>query len=357
MKRGPCFLAFLTSVAVVALVGLLSACGGTAAPSTTQKPADTQAAQASKPAPQASGKPMTLTILGGSVGGMWSAITEGVAEAIRRGSPAGSSITPKPGKDGPNSVEVSNGQAEVAMAQNVSVLAALEGREPYKEKIPNLRSLAILNRQYPYAFVAMANLPINSVQELKDKKFPIRLSVNVKGSNIEMIAKEWLAAYGVTYDDIEKWGGKVIYQPTNDGFAMMKDGKIDAQVSSPQAGSSIFVEADRSMSLKVLAATKESGDFVMKRLGTFPATIKKGTYNFIKEDIVTFTPADMLIMRAELPEDDAYRIAKALVDNIDYLKSVHKALEELSPQFMADSGVLTLHPGAAKLYREKGGLK
>ncbi|MBI4317023.1 MAG: TAXI family TRAP transporter solute-binding subunit [Chloroflexi bacterium] len=356
MKRNPHIFAVLLSLLVAVLLVLVSACGTGAGPSTSPK-TDKPAASSSKPASQVSGKPMNITVVGGSVGGMWSAITEGVAEAIRRNAPAGSSITPKPGKDGPNSVSVATGEAELALSFNVTALAAIDGREPYKEKLPNVRGVAVLDVQYPFAFVTMASLPINSVQELKDKKYPIRIAVNTKGSTMELINKEILLAYGITYEDIEKWGGKVVFQPTKDALEMMKDGKLDGHPSNPAPGTALYVEAQQSMQLKLLSVTKEATATVMKKLGGLPVTLKKGEFNFVKEDLATFSGADMLITRAEIPEDDMYLITKALGGNIDYLKSVHKSLFELSPAFMANMGSVPVHPGAAKYYKEVGAVK
>jgi hypothetical protein len=54
-----------------------------------------------------------------------------------------------------------------------------------------------------------------------------------------------------------------------------------------------------------------------------------------------------------MPEDEAYRVTRALHKNLDYLHSVHKALSKLEAADMPRMN-LPLHPGAERFYREAG---
>ncbi|MBI4317025.1 MAG: TAXI family TRAP transporter solute-binding subunit [Chloroflexi bacterium] len=344
----------LVALALLALV--LSGCTA-AAPTPTPKPAAKPAAQPAAPAAKTGGQPVNMTLVGGSVGGLWSAITEGVAESIRRTAPAGSSITPKPGKDGPNSVSVAKGEAELAMAYNVTAFAAISGEEPYKEKMPNVRAIGTLAAQAPFVFIVSAKTPINSFEELKQKKYPLRMSPNLRGSTMEIAAKEVLAAYGITYQDIEKWGGTIVFQPTRESLDMMQDGKLDAHPGTHLKGASTIIEASMKMEMKVLPISQGVVDNINKKLGTISLPLEKGEFSFIKENSPSFTAAEMIITRAELPDDLAYLSAKGMGDNVTYLNTVHAILKTMTLQSLATTGEVPLHPAAARYYKEKGVLK
>ncbi|MBU2498706.1 MAG: TRAP transporter substrate-binding protein, partial [Proteobacteria bacterium] len=120
----------------------------------------------------AAGKAYKITILGGSAGGVWSVMTEGVAESIRRALPD-ARITTEPGKDGPNQVMVSKKEVEIAVTNEGTSYAAVNGLDPYKSKLPNIRTLAVLNPTSPFQFFIDEKTGMKSFQEIKDRKFPL----------------------------------------------------------------------------------------------------------------------------------------------------------------------------------------
>jgi len=169
-----------------------------------------------------------VTILGGSAGGMWSVITEGVAESIRRGLPGGSRITTEPGKDGPNQTMVNTGEVELAVGYEATALAAINAREPYRDKHDNLMGVAVLSPIMPFQFFIDNKSGITSFNELADKKYPLKLSANKNGSMMEIVTRKVLEAHGASYDNIKKWGGKVEFLPANEALATWDTGLLEA---------------------------------------------------------------------------------------------------------------------------------
>ncbi|MGE5577815.1 MAG: TAXI family TRAP transporter solute-binding subunit, partial [Syntrophothermus sp.] len=91
----------------------------------------------------------------------------------------------------------------------------------------------------------------------------------------------------------------------------------------------------------------------------FKFTIPKGTYKGQDQDVQTVAVANVLIVREDLPEDLVYNLVKALYDHRDVLINAHKAAEDfkLEDGLKGITGVVDLHPGAARFFKEKGVLK
>ncbi len=110
----------------------------------------------------------------------------------------------------------------------------MRGRRPTRRDA-EIRVLVGNLDTYWYLFSVRDNVPIHSFEELKAKKYPLRLALLPKGSSGEWATKTVLKAYGITYQDIESWGGKVTFVSFPTAVEMMKDGQADgfAHVSTP----------------------------------------------------------------------------------------------------------------------------
>jgi TRAP-type uncharacterized transport system substrate-binding protein len=115
--------------------------------------------------------------------------------------------------DAPNSVDaIVNGEADVAICNPGGVLAmALKGAGPYKQPIP-LRSIMVLPQFDQFGFAVKKDTGITSLADLRDKKYPLRVSLRgQRDHSVHMIASQVLATYGMTFDDINAWDGQVRY--------------------------------------------------------------------------------------------------------------------------------------------------
>lgn len=304
----------------------------------------------------AAGKDYKITILGGSAGGVWSVMTEGVAETIRRSLPH-ARITTEPGKDGPNQVMVARNEFQIAVTNEGTSYAAFHGLPPYKSKLSNLRTLAILNPTSPFQFFIDKKTGITSFQEIKDRKYPLRVGMNRRGTLMEMAGKVVMEAYGITYNDIRKWGGKLHFIPSKQAVDLWDAGQLDATSEVMQFPASRYVEQALKHDLRMLPVTEDKMAGICKTLGMTPFTIPANTYSFQKEPYLTINTKLILITSAQEPEQMVYDVVKAIYSNLDYLHKVHVNLRDLTPQIMAGNPLIPLHPGAVKFFREIGVIK
>lgn len=293
------------------------------------------------------------TIIGGRTGGAWSVFSEGIAEAIRREND-GAIITVEPGGIVENPPAVNTGKLAYGLSYAMTSYAALVGNDPYKEPNEDIRAVSVVIPANYYQFIVKEEMEYDTIQEIIDNKAPIRLAVDQEGSAGEMITRNILQQYNVSYEDIISWGGSVDYLSGSKTFEMMADNRIDATGDAVSVPSSDIIEASTSIDLKMIPLDEQIAQKVSENLGMEPTTIEKGSYEFLDKDIHTLSTPVILLVHKDVEEEEVYQVTKAIYKNLDYLGSVHEEFKNLTAEKMTDVGEIPLHPGAEKFYQELG---
>lgn len=296
-----------------------------------------------------------ITMLGGSPTGVWFMITNGISECIQSSYP-GSVVLITPGAGTTNPIRVGNREADVAMMSNLMVIAAQKGMEPYGSKIENLAAIAGF---YPSTFqmVVTEDLGISSFDEIIDKKLKVRLSIEQSGSSANIIFERILAEYGTTIEDMEQWGAKIMRKNFAESSNMLSDGSLDGFSLSTIVPSPPIVESSIGKNLVLLDMNPQIMLNMAQKYGYSLETIPGGVYDFRAKDYSTISTKTILGAFTELDEDTAYAIARSIVENIDYMRNVHSALKDITPESLSSEFSVKLHPGALKYYREIGVVK
>ncbi|MEH7380688.1 TAXI family TRAP transporter solute-binding subunit [Bacillus sp. JJ1533] len=293
------------------------------------------------------------TMIGGRTGGAWSVFTEGIAESIRRDN-QGSLITVEPGGIVENPASVGTNTVPYGISYAMTAYAAFSGAEPYKEAYPDIRAISVVIPANFYQLIARGDVEFNSLDEVIEKKIPIRLAVDQRGSAGERITRAILKEYGVTYQDIASWGGSVDHLSGSTTFELMADNRIDTTGDAVSVPSSDILEAATTNDMKFISMDQGILQVVAEKLGMEQGTITAGSYDFLEQDVSTvYTPA-ILIVHKDVPEEEVYRVTKAIYENFEYLRTVHKEFQNLSDENFSKVGKVPLHPGAEKFLKEKG---
>src|SRR4051812_33701400 len=113
--------------------------------------------------------------------------------------------------DAPNSIdEVASGRADIAICNPGAVLSmALHGGGPFKQPIP-VRAIFVLPQFDQFAFAVKADTGIRSLAEIRDRKYPLRVSLRGQPDHaVHLVANQVLETYGYSFEDIKSWGGTV----------------------------------------------------------------------------------------------------------------------------------------------------
>jgi uncharacterized protein len=296
----------------------------------------------------------TLTVAGGPTGGAWFGLAGGVAEQIKKEFP-NLLVSVQPGGGVGNVTLVENGRAHIGISVAHLYRSAIEGKEPYAGNVHRrVRVLAEIGTSDMGLFLVREAVPIDSIEALKEKRHPLRLTTTSRASTPALAAERLLAAYGISFDDLKSWGGSVTFTSYADASSLIADGHADAIISPVVPA---MVELTRRTPMKWLAPSEKVVDMLVARYGYAKNRIPQGKYDWAKADAWTIGEPNILVVRDEVPDDVVYAITKLLATNPDIIRQwgAHHKLFNPATAWANVGG--PLHPGAERFYREAGYLK
>ena len=74
-------------------------------------------------------------------------------------------------------------------------------------------------------------------------------------------------------------------------------------------------------------------------------------------EVQTVLTDQLIFVRAEMSEDEAYWIARTMAENLPRVRALHVSLGKLELADFANNGGMEFHPGVARYWREAGVLR
>jgi hypothetical protein len=232
---------------------------------------------------------------------------------------------------------------------------AFEGKEAYDAKLENLRGLVGGLDTYYLVSIASRKLPVTSVRDIKDKKVPVKLYTQPVGSLGEFAGRQLLRAAGMSYADIRGWGGSMQHVGYNVIVDAFRDGRADILFAVVTPKHPSVSEIVTSVDVKFIGLDAATAT-ALAPLGYNAATMPADTFKGQTEPVKTVGFPTVLITNKDLSEPLAYTVTKTIVDSKDALVRGHAGLVEFDPKtaWQPDKVGIPLHPGAERVYREKG---
>ena len=285
----------------------------------------------------------TFRFMTGPQGGSWYPLGGAIQGLVEKAIP-GSSVQVAPGAGISNVRAIQDGKAEFGFGNGVSSVDGVAGREPFKAKQDNVCQVATLYFQY-FHMVALVDSGVKTVADLKGKA----LTTQQRGNTGEQMTRDVLKVYGLDYGAMSK----VNHGSYNDSVAQLKDGHAQAFGLITTVPASAVMDLAAARDVRVL----EVPDDKLKALQQINAgydkrIIKAGSYPKQDKDVQTIGTWTHMITSCKLPEDQIYKVTKALADNIGTLGAVVAAVKEISVKDMAIDIGVPYHPGALKYYKE-----
>jgi uncharacterized protein len=301
------------------------------------------AAGCSSPQPGASTQ--RLSIATGGTGGVYYVYGGALAQVLSRHLPGVEASAEVTAASVENLNFLAQGSADLAfsLADTASDAVAGRGRFPAALKVC---ALASLYDNVTHVVVA-ADGPLRTIGDLRGR----RVSLGSPNSGTEVIAERVLKAAGVDpARDLtpERLG-------VSESAAALKDGRIDAFFFSGGLPTAAVMElaATPGTSIRLLS----DADLVPRLNETFGPLyglldVPEGTYRGTPAARVS-TVRNLMMVRTDMPDDLAYRIARLLFEKKAELAAVHPAARDLDPA-RASVAPVPFHPGAIRYFREAG---
>lgn len=291
-----------------------------------------------------------LRIASSSMGGTWFPISAGISGIINS-QIQGVMSAPTLGGGVENIKSIEKGDVEMAATIGSTAFEAWNGLNWAKDK--KYREFRALFNMYGSGlqFVVAKQSDIFTLKDLVGKRFvPGKVGWTAEG-----LAREMLKFYGITYEDILKKGGKIIYGGFEEMTMLMKDKHADCVSATSPAPTSWILDISTGFPIRLVPSPDDVLKYMTEKYGTGGYTVKAGAYKGVDKEVQCLGVANIMVIHKKFPEDLVYKITKAIWDNLDSLKKVHPVVEQEMNLSNALSGFsIPLHKGAAKYYQEKG---
>ena len=311
------------------------------------------------PTPQALPADQNIHIIMGPMGGTMYPIGALMGDIFSKNIP-GVRSNVSPGGSITNIVACDSNKAQMGHTTSEMAFAALQGKEPFKKAHKDFAGMfKFMNMGVQ--FVIANDAPVHTLAEIKAKKYPLKLAVNPKGNVSELMAREMLGQYGMTYETVKEWGGKVNFASHADMSSLYRDRHIEAMILYTSIPAPAFVEADLTRPLSLIKMDDKLIGFLKNTYGLDPLVVPKGTYKGMKEDNMLLTGGILIVCNKNLPDDLVYKMMKLLFapENLKRLTGMHKQIEAyLTSVNKAAQGMsIPFHPGAERFFKEAGAIK
>lgn len=289
----------------------------------------------------------SLRMMTGPQGGVWYPLGGAIQNIVQNAMP-GVSIQVLPGGGVANVLGVDRGRADIAFANSVSTVDAIEGRGSFDEKVTNVCNVATLYPQY-FQIVALANSGIESVEDMRGKS----VAIQPRGNTAEEITRELLDAAGISYDDLSQ----THFVSYSDGVSLMKDNNAHAMTLGTTIPASSVMDLANSANIRMIGLDDELMSEMQSRNPGFQRlAVPANTYPGQGEEVQVIGYATHVVARCDLSADIVYGMLDNVMANFGDLQAIAGAMRGIEPaQMAADIGV-PMHEGAERWYREQGAM-
>ncbi len=290
-----------------------------------------------------------LSVATGGTGGTYFPLGGALASIFNSNVPGVTANAESTGASVANIDLVSQGESEMAFIQNDVTFYAYTGTEMFADRpaaIENIRGMAVL---YPemIQIVAAAESGITSVADLAGKN----VAIGAPGSGTEANARQILAAYGLSYDDL----GKADFLSFSEAADQLKNKQIDAAFVTAGIPTAAISEVATTSDIVIVPFDSA---MIEELASDYPfyveVIIPGGTYPGTDNDTVTTAVQAMLVVPEDLPEGLVYNMTRAMFENRQAIIDTHDRGNDITLDTALAGMPIELHPGAARYYDEMG---
>jgi TRAP transporter TAXI family solute receptor len=292
-----------------------------------------------------------LTVASGIIGGGWYSSMAGIFEIVHANVPDVKARM-VPGGGMTNQPRVGTHEVDMAWGITPFVKAAHQGMAPFPAAYEDLRCIMKPNDVFALQMIFLDSSPINSFDEVIEKKYPLKLAVVPEGISDAYAFRKLLEFYKVDIKTIETWGGKIMRAGYPDQIELMKDRHVEAVFENTFIPANPVMQIQPFRKLKFISFEDKHIDY-FKALGFVKFQIPANSYDNQPDPVQTVSSGSVMIVNAKVPDEVVYKITKVLVEKTDEIRKI-STLQNWDPKKGIQDLPAPLHPGAEKYLKEAG---
>ncbi|MCP4619196.1 MAG: TAXI family TRAP transporter solute-binding subunit [Bradyrhizobium sp.] len=290
-----------------------------------------------------------LSIGTGDPGGVYFPLGGAVASVLAKALPDLHATVEVTGGSVDNIKLIAAGQSDLGFTMADAAADAMQGQDKFRNNKVDLQTLLVVypNRMH---VVTLEGTGIETLADLRGK----RVSTGSPGSATEIMATRAIDVIGLDKDKDIKRERLGVAESVN----ALTDRRIDAffWVGGIPTAAISTLATTAGVKMKLI----DHADIVDKMNEKYgklysKSRIKAGTYPGYKTDSDVAEVWNLIVTGKRMSDEDAYTIAKTLIEKKDEIVKVHKEAESFSlDNQVQDRSPIPFHPGALKYFKEKG---
>jgi TRAP transporter TAXI family solute receptor len=256
-----------------------------------------------------------------------------------------------------NTLHTGNGKSDIGLSYGTFLKLARQGGnelfpEPIKEDV---RAVMSLTRNTLHLILDAKMDP--DLSKLKQAKTKLRVATGNVGSSELFSTGKLLDAYGITFKDIESWGGRIDRLQTGGRADAWKNRQADLVVFFIQVGSPAILEALTLRKSNLVNIQKSVQDEMIEKFGYMKDTIPANSYKGQTQDLETLGLPFIVFCNAAVDAEIIYDMTKQVAENKERMIQAGAAFKHWNPEDMVSGLGIEIHEGALRYYKERGWIK
>lgn len=286
-----------------------------------------------------------ISIGGNGVGGVYYLYSGALANIISSKVPnVQPTVEVCPGSSVEHILRMQINDLQIGPAMNDVVYQSTKGISRFNKVQDKIRTLFMM---YPAELqgVALEKDALTTPKSLIGK----RVSIGNPGTGTSVMTAAVLEALGISLKSM-----KLQNLNWNEGAEAIRNDSLDVQFGAIAAPAPFIMDLSATHKVALINFSDEELAKISAKYDYYaPLTIKAGTYSNIKIDVKTPGIWNSMLATADLSDELAYQITKAVYENIPALQKVYKGANWATPENTMKFAIAPLHPGAVKYYKEK----
>jgi uncharacterized protein len=248
-------------------------------------------------------------------------------------------------------------KTELGLTSECLLAWAYNGEANFKGKPDkNIRQIVGNMDKYYMAFIAKKGFKAKSVDEMIDKKMPIKYCTLPEGGVAVVALRHVFEMKGVSEADLKSWGGSIKFGNHNALAEMIKTGQADVWVHPIVVGHPAITEFTLQEDVVFLPLENDTAEKMNKKLNYQNVIMPKGIFRGA-EATRSVAFATVLAVMADLDEDVVYKSTKAIFENRKQMGALDAGLKDFDMTKDNLGQVAPFHKGAEKYFKEIGLVK